>query len=128
MSHVLEHFTGVQRAHIFNELYRVLKPGGAAMIITPHWASNRAYGDFTHAWPPVSENLYTYLSKQWREEFAPDNDIAWNPAGYSCDFDSQLRYDLHPAIAAGDENARNTAILFYKEACQDLVALITARK
>src|ERR1700748_2091447 len=39
MSHVLEHFNGEERVHIFNEMYRVLTPGGKAYIITPHWAS-----------------------------------------------------------------------------------------
>ena len=128
MSHVLEHFTGPQRVHIFNELYRVLKPGAAAMVITPYWASNRAYGDFTHAWPPVAESLYSYLSKPWRKLHAPDNDIEWNPAGYDCDFESEVRYELHPAIASYEEKARSMAITFYKEACQDMVVRIKARK
>jgi hypothetical protein len=128
MSHVLEHFTGPQRVHIFNELYRVLKPGAAAMIITPYWASNRAYGDFTHLWPPVSEALYSYLSKSWRGLNAPDNDIKWNPDGYNCDFESDVRYTLHPEIASRDEKSRDTAITFYKEACQDLVVRVTAVK
>src|SRR5258708_3710895 len=42
MSHVLEHFTGIERVHIFNEMHRVLIKGGKAVIITPHWASQRA--------------------------------------------------------------------------------------
>jgi hypothetical protein len=128
MSHVLEHFTGLQRVQIFNELYRVLKPGAFATIITPYWCSNRAYGDFTHAWPPVSEFLYNYLSMPWRKQLAPDNDIQWNPAGYNCDFESEVRYTLHPQIQAGDESSRNMAITFYKEACQDLVVRIKSRK
>jgi SAM-dependent methyltransferase len=128
MSHALEHFTGLQRVHIFNELYRVLKPGGFATIITPHWCSTRAYGDFTHVWPPVSEFLYSYLSKQWRTANAPDTDIEWNPAGYNCDFEADVRYSLHPQISALDESSRNNAILFYKEACQDMVVAIRTRK
>jgi hypothetical protein len=128
MSHVLEHFTGVQRVQVFNELYRVLKPRAFATIVTPYWCSNRAYGDFTHAWPPVSEALYLYVSKPWRKAEAPDNDIEWNPAGYNCDFDVEVRYELHPAIKDSDENARNLALTFYKEAAQDMVVRITARK
>lgn len=128
MSHVLEHFTGPQRVHIFNELYRVLKPGGYATIVTPHWASMRAYGDFTHAWPPVSEFLYEYVSRKWRLTNAPDNDIQWHPQGYKCDFEVVVRYTLHAAIEQKDEEARNHAILFYKEACRDLVVNIRALK
>src|ERR1051326_1395589 len=33
MSHVLEHFTGKERVHIFNEMHRVLIKGGKATII-----------------------------------------------------------------------------------------------
>jgi hypothetical protein len=128
MSHALEHFTGVQRVHIFNEMYRVLKPRAFAMIVTPYWCSNRAYGDFTHAWPPVSEALYLYVSREWRKVEAPDNDIEWNPAGYNCDFDVEVRYEVHPAFKDSDENARSMALTFYKEACQDMVVRVTARK
>src|SRR5581483_7432682 len=99
MSHVLEHFTGIQRVRIANELYRIMQTGAKATIQTPHWCSNRAYGDFTHQWPPVSEMWFQYLSRTWREREAPDNDIRWNPEGYSCDFEHSLAYMLHPAIA-----------------------------
>jgi hypothetical protein len=128
MSHALEHFSGVQRVHIFNEMYRVMKPRSFATIVTPYWCSNRAYGDFTHAWPPVSEALYNYVSKSWRTVQAPDNDIEWNPAGYNCDFDVEIRYVLHPAFKDSDETARNKALTFYKEGAQDMVVRITARK
>jgi hypothetical protein len=127
MSHILEHFTGVERVHIFNEMHRVLVKGGKAQIITPHWCSNRAYGDFTHAWPPVSEMLYFYVSKAWRLQNAPDNDSQWNPQGYSCDFEATWGYSLHPDLTtkSGDRVAFSTQ--FYKEACQDLIATLTAK-
>ncbi len=127
MSHALEHFTGPQRVQIFNELYRVMKRGAIATIVTPYWCSNRAYGDFTHAWPPVSEALYLYVSESWRRGQAPDNDIVWNPAGYNCDFESEIRYVLHPQIKDADENTRDMAITFYKEACQDMVVRLTKK-
>lgn len=82
-SHFLEHLTGEQRIHFFNELYRVLKPGSQARIITPHWSHERAYGDPTHQWPPVCSWTYFYLQKSWREVNAPH-------AGYTCDFDYVL--------------------------------------
>jgi SAM-dependent methyltransferase len=128
MSHVLEHFTGVQRVHIFNEMYRVLAKGGKATIATPHWCSNRAYGDFTHQWPPVSEMLYFYLSKPWRLENAPDNDIQWNPAGYTCDFEASWGHSIHSEFVTKHQDRQAFAVQFYKEACQDLVATLTARK
>ncbi len=128
MSHVLEHFTGQERVQIFNEMYRVLVPGGKATIATPHWCSNRAYGDFTHAWPPVSEMLYFYVSKTWRLQNAPDNDIEWNPAGYKCDFEATWGHTLHPELLTKNQERVAFSTTFYKEAAQDLVATLVAKK
>lgn len=131
-SHFLEHLDHNQakpeRVRFMNELWRVLVPGGKATITTPHWASNRAYGDFTHADKPVSEMFYSYLSKAWRKENAPDNDIEFNPDGYSCDFDFQLTYSLHPALAEKGVDEVKFAVSWYKDAAPDLIALITAVK
>src|SRR5713226_6238945 len=127
MSHVLEHFTGPQRVHLFNEMYRVLIKGGKTTLITPHWCSNRAYGDFTHQWPPVSEMLYFYLSKTWRHDNAPDNDIEWNPEGYNCDFEATWGYSIHQEFATKSQDRVGFATQFYKEACQDLIATLTKK-
>jgi SAM-dependent methyltransferase len=131
-SHFLEHLNhnaeSPQRVRFMNELYRVLIPGGKATIITPHWASNRAYGDFTHADKPVSEMFYYYISKAWREVNAPDNDIEWNPDGYSCDFDATWGYALHPQIVPKNQELQTYALTFYKEAAQDLHATLIAKK
>lgn len=82
-SHFLEHLTSPERIHFMNELYRVLKPGANCTIITPHWSHERAYGDPTHQWPPVTSWFYFYLKKDWRAVNAPH-------AGYDCDFDFSL--------------------------------------
>lgn len=79
-SHFLEHLTGSQRIHFFNELYRVMKVGSQARIICPNWSHERAYGDPTHQWPPVSSWTFFYLLKAWRDGNAPH-------VGYTCDFD-----------------------------------------
>jgi hypothetical protein len=78
-SHFLEHLTGEERIHFFNELYRVMKPGSTATIITPHWAHECAYGDPTHQWPPMSPWYRLYLCKTWRDGNAPHT-------SYTCDF------------------------------------------
>jgi ubiquinone/menaquinone biosynthesis C-methylase UbiE len=131
-SHFLEHLNHNEedpaRVRFLNEVYRVLIPGGKISIITPYWASNRAYGDFTHADKPVSEMFYYYVSKAWREVNAPDNDIEWNPKGYSCDFDATWGYSMHPEIMAKNQQAQTFALTFYKEAAQDLHASLTAKK
>ena len=43
-SHFVEHLDAAERIRFVNELYRVLRVGGQATIITPHWASSRAFG------------------------------------------------------------------------------------
>jgi ubiquinone/menaquinone biosynthesis C-methylase UbiE len=66
-SHNLEHIDGVDRLPFFQELYRVLKPGGTALFITPSADSDRAYQDPTHKFPPVVPGFYQcYLNKEWR--------------------------------------------------------------
>lgn len=121
-SHVLEHFTATERIHFMNELYRVLKPGSKATIITPHWSSARAYGDLTHQWPPVSEFWYYYLSKEWRKTNAPHQDDQ-----YSCDFEATWGYNLRPDLASRNQDYQMFAMCNYKEAAQDIIATVTKK-
>ena len=127
MSQVMEHFTGLERVKIVNEMYRVLRVGGKATVVTPYWASNRAFGDFTHKWPPVSEMWYYYLSKPWRADNAPDNDIQWNPDGYNCDFECSWGYSVHPTFVPKNQEAQQFAMQFYKEAVQDMTCTMVKR-
>lgn len=121
-SHVVEHFTATERIHFVNELYRVLAKDGKATIATPHWASCRAYGDLTHQWPPVSEFWFYYLDKGWRAANAPHND------GYTCDFMCTWGYSLHQSIQARNPEYQQHAIGFWKEAAQDTICTMVARK
>lgn len=121
-SHFVEHLAARERIHFCNELYRVLKPGAKASIIVPHWNSSRAYGDMTHQWPPVSEFWFYYLSKEWRAQNAPHDDIAHNPDGYSCDFACTWGYAPHPALTVRAADYQQHAFQWFKEAIQDLHA------
>ena len=135
-SHTLEHFFGLQRVHVMNELWRVLIPGGKCTIIVPHFASCRAFGDFTHKWPPVSEFFFYYLSREWRlgnpvkglPPNAPHNDIEYNRDGYTCDFEATWGYAMHPALTVRNVEFQQFAFQFYKEAIQDVIATLTCRK
>lgn len=118
-SHFVEHLTAPERIHFVNELYRVLKKGGKAMVITPHWASCRAYGDLTHQWPPVSEFWFYYLKEEWRAVNAPHNQ------DYRCNFDTTWGYSQHPSIVPRNQEFQQFALQFYKEAAQDMVATLT---
>src|SRR5260221_4217822 len=95
--HFVEHLDGEQRVHFVNELYRVLKLGCTARIVTPHWASCRAYGDFTHQWPPVSEFWFWYLYKNWRAANAPHTDSESNPKTYKCASEFVTANGMHQA-------------------------------
>lgn len=117
-SHFIEHLTGDERVHFANELYRVLKVGGKATLITPHWNSCRAYGDMTHQWPPVSEFWFYYLAKDWRKINAPHNDK------YTCNFSSTWGYSLRQDLLSRNQEYQMNAINTQKEAAQDLIATI----
>lgn len=126
-SHFLEHLTGVERVHFMNELYRVLRQGGKACVITPHWASNRAYGDPTHQWPPVSEMFFYYLSKDWRKTQAPHTDAQFNKDGYNCDFEATWGYSMNQALTTRNQEYQQHALQFFKEAAQDTIATLTKK-
>lgn len=126
-SHVIEHFDGVQRCHVMNEMYRVLKPGGKATIIAPHWASSRAYGDPTHQWPPIGEFWFMYLSAEWRKSQAPHADAAYWASGYNCDFQATWGYSVHPEVQLRNQEYQTFAVNFYKEAAQDVHATLVKR-
>lgn len=126
-SHFVEHLTSAQRVHFANELYRVLKPGGRATVIVPHWASCRAYGDPTHQWPPVSEFWFYYLSQSWRDTQAPHTDRKHWAGGYACDFDATWGYSIHPEVQLRNSEYQQHAVNFFKEAVQDLHATLTRK-
>jgi SAM-dependent methyltransferase len=127
-SHFVEHLTAQERCQFVNELYRVMKPGAKATIITPHWASNRAYGDPTHQWPAVSEMWFYYLSKEWRKANAPHTDKEHWPHGFDCDFEATWGYSMHPALAVRNDQYKQDAMTWWKDAIQDTLATLTARK
>lgn len=123
-SHFLEHLTGAERIHFFNELYRVLKPGKQARIITPHWSHERAYGDPTHQWPPVCGWTYFYLGKGWRDVNAPH-------VGYVCDFEWVLAGAHDPNdewVAFRTPEVKQIYMSRNINTTTDLIATITAKK
>lgn len=126
-SHFVEHLTATERVQFVNELYRVMKDGAKATIIVPHWASNRAYGDPTHQWPPVSEMWFYYLSRKWRDGNAPHTDAKHWPQGFNCDFEATWGYGLNPNLGGRNPEYQQFALSNYKEAAQDLHATLTKR-
>jgi predicted SAM-dependent methyltransferase len=117
---LVNYLTAAERVHFFNELHRVLKPGGQAQIITPMWSAYRAYVDLRVQWPPVSEGFYHTLSKGWREA---QNSV--DTSGLNCDFEVKLGYGMHPAIVVRNTDYQQDAVAWWKEAAQDLIANLT---
>lgn len=120
-SHTMEHFTAEERIHVVNELYRVLQPKAKALIIVPHWCSNRAYGDLTHKWPPVSEMWFYYLSKEWRAVNAPHNDF------YTCDFDVTWGYSMRQDLLLRNQEYQQYAMQNLKEVITDTIATLVKK-
>lgn len=136
-SHFLEHLGPEGRCHVANEAYRVLKPGqwvngqpagGHARFIVPHWSSCRAYGDPTHKWSPLGEFWPLYLNRKWRDENAPHTDRKWLSWGYDCDFDPVTGNAWNPALNVRNEEYKQFAMQWYREAIHDLHILLVARK
>ena len=113
--HFLEHLTQLERCHFANELYRVLKPGGFAEIIVPHWGSGRAYGDPTHRWPPISEEFFWYLAREWREQKAQHTCEL-----LSCDFQIDWGVSLDEATQLRNQEYQQFATRYYRNAPSDI--------
>lgn len=112
-SHFLEHLTGEERIIFFNELYRVMKVGGKALIVTPIWSHSCAYGDPTHKYPPPSEWYADYLNEAWREVNAPH-------VGYTCNFEKVIGYGMEQWLLYRAEDQRQFALGHYVNAARDL--------
>jgi hypothetical protein len=120
LSHFVEHFHMSEerpdRIHIMNELWRVLKPKAKAQIVVPHWCSSRAYGDYSHVWPPVSEFWPLYLDRKWRESQVPHCVL------YTCDFILVASaYSLRPDAASWNQERQAYAMANFKEVCADYI-------
>lgn len=126
-SHCIEHFDAVERVHVYNEMFRVMKVGAKATLIAPFWSSGRAYGDPTHKWPPISGFSFFYLLKSWRMQNAPHTDAEHWAKGYKCDFDVTWGFTLHPQVAARNQEFQQFAMTFYIEACPDVMATMVKR-
>lgn len=128
-SHFIEHLTNFndkwERVLFFNELERILKPGGKATLIFPHWCSNRFYGDPTHK-ESLSEMSFYYLSKEWRKANAPhcDFDTAPGPQSYKCDLEASWGYSMHQALIPRNLEFQQDAMAWKKEAVQDIIATV----
>lgn len=120
-SHFVEHLTGEQRVFFFSELWRVMKNGATAQIITPNWSHACAYGDPTHQWPPMSQWYPLYLHKDWLVINGPH-------VGYTCHFDHVVAGSWDQSIEGRNPETKSMMMNNYTNAWRDLIVTLTARK
>jgi SAM-dependent methyltransferase len=129
-SHTIEHLTNFngqwERVHFFNELHRVLKPDAGCLLIFPHWASARYYGDPTHK-EPISEWFHLYLMRDWRMANAPHTDKQHNQNGYDCNFQSVIVNVHHQQLGTRNSDYQQYACAWYKEAILHLRCTVIKR-
>lgn len=88
---VLEHFYLTQLPHVMSEVARVLKPGGAFVVMTPDWDSNvhNFYRVFSHVTPYTQESLSQCLTMYGFEAVKVDK-LVQLPSTWSNPFFSAL--------------------------------------
>jgi SAM-dependent methyltransferase len=121
VSGALEYLKPIERIKFMNELYRVLKIGSKASIVTPYWASQKAYADLSYEFPPIVEGWLFFLSKEWRD----NNDVT--DKRYKCNFEATWGYGMHPSLVPRNQEYQQHALTFWKEACQELVVSLTKK-
>ena len=122
-NHFFEHIPGMDRPKFMDELYRVLKKGAKASISVPYGGHNRAFQDFTHAWPPVFAESFLYFNKKWRE----DNKLTHGYYAMKCDFDFGYGFAPDPDIAVKSSDVQQFALKHYHNAATDMQVTLTKR-
>lgn len=123
-SHFVEHIPQKQRWPFFEECWRVLKDGGVMRIFVPNWKSERAYGDMTHEWPPVTAMALYYLNKGWREA----NKLTYGPYAIKCNFDHAAGPTaISQAFSSRAHEVQVFAATHYLESYQDMWVTLTKR-
>lgn len=120
--HVLEHIgkQGEMKEWFafWEELYRVLKPGGTLEFISPYWNSVWAWGDPTHVRVISSECLYFLNQENYK---IPGSPIS--PFRIQCDFVPTMERDVRaisdgPIVNfAGVLTARKPLKPWWEDAC-----------
>ena len=123
-SHFFEHVSALIRPTFMDELWRVMAHGAKALFITPFARSYRATQDFTHAWPPITEQSYLYFNKGWREA----NKLTHGYYDMKCDFDWMYADAMLADWAGKHEQQRAFAREHYMNVVEDLHVTLIARK
>lgn len=123
-AHFFEHLRGSQRPAFMNEAYRILKPQGKLVIITPDADSHRAIQDFTHEWPPVCAESFLYFNKDWR---TANKLLHGAYAQITCDFDFGYGFNADTEVAVRNSDFQQFAMKHYRNHSTDLHVTLTKR-
>lgn len=124
-SHFIEHIPQHTRWAFFNECWRIMKPDGVMRIFVPNWKSERAYGDMTHEWPPVSAMAFYYLNREWRKQ----NKLEHGPySELTCNFDFQAGpTELNPKFVERTPEVQQFACAHYVDSYPDMWVTLTRK-
>lgn len=123
-SHFVEHIPHELRWQFFEECWRIMKLDAVMRIFVPNWKSERAYGDMTHEWPPVSGFFFYYMNRQWREA----NKLTYGPYALKCNFDHQAGpTSISPAFADRTQEVQMFACAHHTESFPDMWVTLTKK-
>ena len=98
----------------FNEIYRILKPGGKVKLIAPYYSSIRAWGDPTHT-RAICDLSFYYLDKKWMD----DNKLSHY--GLNCDFEVSLSYFINNELTLKSDEVRTNMIKHSLNTVEDII-------
>jgi SAM-dependent methyltransferase len=120
-SHFIEHIPREKRWKFFEECYRILEVGGKITIAVPNWKSERAWGDMTHEFPPVTAMMFWYLNQKWREA----NKLTYGPYDIKCNFDFTAGANgIYPQFAQRSHETQVFVTTHYFETYADMWAIL----
>lgn len=104
----------------WNELYRILTPGGKATIIAPYYSHQRCWQDPTHRRPICDAALY-YLSQDWLKM----NKLAHY--NLTCNFEAVWGYGFEQDLLTRNDEYRQHAVRHFVNAVQDIHITLTKK-
>lgn len=104
----------------FEELHRILAPGGKCTIIAPYYNNQRCWQDPTHR-RAICDATFFYVSKQWRAANGLDH------YGMNCDFDAVWGYGEDPALVGKSDEFKQFAYRHYTNVISDIHVTLTKK-
>ena len=117
-SHYVEHVQNLPA--FFDELYRVLKPGGKCLVICPYYTSIASMQDPFHV-RPISELTFLYYNKTWRQ----GSKIEHYPI--KADFDLTYGFVYYQEWESANEKDKAFAVKHYNNVVSEVQVVMTKR-